>query len=125
MFQAGEVLIDNARLLATDEGGVLRYTGDIGQRAGEANESVKTAFQALENFEFTVLELGANGDLLDVVIVTARLEGRNPDMLGASPFNFNVSVESQLGQLLTTARRLSGPDWLAEVRAERENGSSP
>ncbi|MEL6956349.1 MAG: YdbH domain-containing protein, partial [Pseudomonadota bacterium] len=108
VFQAGEVLIDNARLLATDEGGVLRYTGDIGQRAGEANESVKTAFQALENFEFTVLELGANGDLLDVVIVTARLEGRNPDMLGASPFNFNVSVESQLGQLLTTARRLSG-----------------
>ncbi|MEL6568542.1 MAG: YdbH domain-containing protein [Pseudomonadota bacterium] len=125
IFEPGHVLIQDASLLADDRGGVLRYTGGVGAQAGATNESVATAFQALENFEFTVLELGANGDLLGDVTVTARLEGRNPDVLEGSPFNFNISVDSQLGQLLTTARRLTGPDWLAQVTAERSGAAQP
>lgn len=125
VFRPGHVDIVNAQLVADSRGGVLRYTGGVGAQAGQENENVATAFRALENFQFTVLELGADGDLLGDVTVSARLEGRNPDVLDGSPFNFNVSIDSKLGQLLTSARRLSGPDWLAEVRAEQAGSSPP
>ena len=123
VFEPGAVRIENARLVADRNGGILRYSGDVGAEAGATNESVATAFAALENFEFTVLEIGANGDLLDDVVLTARLEGRNPDVLGGSPFNFNVSLDSKLGQLLNSARDFSGTDWLAQVQARQVEDS--
>ncbi|MEM1150837.1 MAG: YdbH domain-containing protein [Pseudomonadota bacterium] len=125
VFRPGSVDVVDARLVADARGGVLRYTGGVGTLAGRENESVSTAFRALENFQFSVLELGANGDLLGDVTVSARLEGRNPDVLDGSPFNFNVEIDSKLGQLLTSARRLSGPDWLAQVRAEQAGSTPP
>ncbi|MEM9739100.1 MAG: YdbH domain-containing protein [Pseudomonadota bacterium] len=124
VFEPGIVRIVDATLVADGNGGVLQYTGGVGAEAGIVNERVATAFEALENFQFTVLQLGANGDLLGDVTLTARLEGRNPDVLDGSPFNFNISLDSQLGQLLSTARQLNGVDWLAQVQAEQAYSSA-
>ena len=116
-FIAGNAFIRNARLAADGRGGSLSYTGATGQQAGAGNESVALAFDALRNFDFTVLEIGADGNVAGQIVLTARLEGRNPDVLGGQAFNFNVSIDSQLGQLLSSSRRLTGTDWLAEISA--------
>lgn len=114
---AGNAFIRNARLAADGRGGSLSYTGATGQQAGSGNESVALAFDALRNFDFTVLEIGADGNVAGQIVLTARLEGRNPEVLGGQAFNFNVSIDSQLGQLLSSSRRLTGTDWLAEISA--------
>lgn len=121
-FSGSDVFIREARLVAESGGGVLRYTGETGTAAGQTNENVAMAFRALRDFRFSVLELGADGNLSDQVVVTARLEGRNPEVLSGTPFNFNISIDSQLGRLLETTRQLSGTDWLARVEATRREG---
>lgn len=118
-FSGSDVFIRDACLVAEDGGGVLRYSGETGEAAGQTNENVAMAFEALRDFRFSVLEIGADGNLADQVVVTARLEGRNPEVLSGTPFNFNISIDSQLGRLLETTRQLSGTDWLAHVEATR------
>lgn len=117
-FVAGNAYIRDARLAADRSGGRLSYTGQVGQQAGSGNENVAMAFRALRDFKFTVLEIGADGNLAGEIIVTARVEGRNPDVLEGQAFNFNISIESQLGQLIASTQRLRGTDWLTEITAQ-------
>lgn len=125
-ISGSDVFVREARLVAEQGGGVLRYTGDTGAAAGQGNENVEMAFRALRDFRFSVLEIGANGNLADQVVVTARLEGSNPEVLSGTPFNFNISVDSQLARLLETTRQLTGTDWLAHVEAsQRERTAEP
>ncbi|MCI4645381.1 MAG: YdbH domain-containing protein, partial [Hyphomonadaceae bacterium] len=123
-FSAGDAYIRDARLAADAAGGTLRYTGDVGARAGQTNENVALAFRALRDFRFTVLEIGADGNLADDIVLSARLQGHNPDVLNGQGFNFNVSVDSKLGQLLSSTRQLTGTDWLAEIRAQQAEAES-
>lgn len=118
-LEAGNAYIRNARLAADSTGGTLRYTGAVGQQAGQTNETVAMAFRALRDFRFTVLEIGADGNLADDIVLSARLQGHNPDVLNGQEFNFNVSIDSKLGQLLSSTRKLTGTDWLAEIRAQQ------
>lgn len=118
-FVAGNVYVRDAHLAADAAGGTLRYTGDVGARAGATNETVAMAFEALKNFRFTVLEIGADGNLADDIVLSARLQGHNPDVLRGQDFNFNVSIDSKLGQLLSSTQKLTGTDWLAEIQAQQ------
>ena len=118
-LEAGNTYIRDARLAADAAGGTLRYTGAVGQQAGQTNETVAMAFQALRDFRFTVLEIGADGNLADDIVLSARLQGHNPDVLNGQEFNFNVSIDSKLGQLLSSTRKLTGTDWLAEIQAQQ------
>lgn len=124
-FSGGSAFIRNAKLVADSDGGRLSYTGRVADQASSTNENVALAFQALENFEFEVLEIGADGDVAGDITVTARLLGQNADVLGGSAFDFNVSIDSQLAQLLSTSRQWTGTDWLAEIEARRAEGNPP
>ncbi|MEL6244410.1 MAG: YdbH domain-containing protein, partial [Pseudomonadota bacterium] len=121
ILERGDVLVDGARLTADSKGGVLRYSGAAADQATAAanNESVSLAFDALKNLRYEVLELGADGNLLGDVTVTLRLVGANPDVAYGTPFAFNVSVDSQLAQLLQSGQRATSSDWLADVVAEQ------
>lgn len=127
VLEAGSAFVRNARFLADETGGVVRYTGAAGEQAGGANENVALAFDALKNFQYTVLELGADGDLNGEIILTVKMTGKNPEVLSGAPFAFNVSVDSRLGELLQSSRNLSSSDWLADVVAEqlRERDEQP
>lgn len=124
-FSGGSAFIRDARLVADSDGGRLSYTGRVADQASGTNENVALAFRALEDFDFEVLEIGANGDVAGEITITARLLGHNDDVLGGSAFDFNVSIDSRLAQLLSSSRQWTGTDWLAEIDARRADSSPP
>ncbi len=103
----GNAFIRDARLIADAKGGVLKYTGSAVQQAATADETVGAAFTALRDFRFSVLELGVNGNLIDDIIVSLTLLGRNPDVLGGSEFKYNISIDSKLAQLIQSGRDIA------------------
>ncbi|MEQ9316357.1 MAG: YdbH domain-containing protein, partial [Henriciella sp.] len=110
--------IRNARLTADSEGGTIAYTGEVGDAAAASDERVGMAFQALKDFRFSVLELGADGNLSGDILITLRLVGKSPEVLNGAPFAFNIGIDSKLMQLIRTGRSITSSDWLADVTAE-------
>ncbi len=118
-LRGANVFIRNAVLRADEEGGTIAYTGSVADAASQADERVDMAFRALRNFEFSVLEVGADGNLTGSMMITLELVGKSPDVLGGAPFAFNIGVDSELSKLIRSSQSITGTDWLAEVR----NGS--
>ena len=121
-FDGPNVLVRDAVLTADEEGGKIAYTGDVADAASQADERVDLAFRALRNFQFSVLEVGADGNLTGSIMITLRLVGVSPDVLGGAPFAFNIGVDSELAKLINASRRISGTDWLAEINEEDVSG---
>ncbi len=82
------------------ENGRIRYLGDIGSQAGSANEYAKMAFDALRDFDYRVLSIGANGNLQDDIMLEMSISGRNKDVLEGHTFNLNISLQSKLAELI-------------------------
>lgn len=110
----GEQVAINDAQLAGVTSGVLRISTDrarqaLGDRGGD---QVDLMLKALENFRFTTLEIGIDKRPDGEAHVRVRLEGRNPDLLDAHPFVFNVNVEGNADRLaetiLTVYRASSG-----------------
>lgn len=123
-LQGPNVYIRNAVLRADEEGGTIAYTGDVADAASQADERVDMAFRALRNFEFSVLEVGANGNLTGGMMITLELVGISPDVLGGAPFAFNIGVDSELTKLVQAGRSITGTDWLAEVARQSRDGEN-
>ena len=114
-LQGANVFIRDAILRADEEGGTIAYTGSVADAASQADERVDMAFRALRNFEFSVLEVGADGNLTGSMMITLELVGTSPDVLGGAPFAFNIGVDSELSKLIRSSQSVTGTDWLAEV----------
>lgn len=110
--------IRNATLTADSSGGTIAYTGDVADAAAAADDRVSMAFDALKDFRFSVLEIGADGNLSGDILITMRLVGTSPEVLDGAPFAFNIGIDSKLMQLIRTGRSMSSSDWLADVAAE-------
>ncbi|RIJ23934.1 hypothetical protein D1224_06700 [Henriciella barbarensis] len=123
-LQGANVFIRDAILRADEEGGKIAYTGSVADAASQADERVDMAFRALRNFEFSVLEVGANGNLTGNMMITLELVGTSPDVLGGAPFAFNIGVDSELSKLIRSSQSVTGTDWLAEVRNGSLTGDS-
>ncbi len=122
VFDGAAVRISDARLKADTAGGRLSYTGAVGERAGATSETVQMAFDALRDFRFSVLEIGMDGNVTGDILVSIKLEGRNPDVLDGAPFAFNVAIDSKLAQLLQSGQRMASSSWLADVVTEGVTG---
>jgi len=105
MFTTGSAVIDNATLEATKDGGVIQYSGSPGEAAAQADENSKMVFDALKDFRYEVLKVGLNGDIAGRMVLSLSVLGRNPEVLGGSPFQLNISIDSALVQLLQQATR--------------------
>ena len=110
--------IRGATLTADNEGGVIAYTGKVADTAAQADDRVRMAFNALRDFRFSVLELGADGNLSGDMLITLKLIGTSPEVLDGAPFAFNIGIDSKLMQLIQTGRRATSSEWLADVVAE-------
>lgn len=99
VIDGADIFLRNARLDAIDDGSI-KYGGDIGQQAGQSNPYAKMAFDALRNFDYEVLSLGANGNLLDNILLEMSISGSNKDVLKGQTFNLNISLESKLAELI-------------------------
>ena len=117
--------IRNATLTADNKGGIIAYTGNAADSASLADSRAKLAFDALRDFRFSVLEIGADGNLSGDMLITLKLAGYSPGVLDGAPFAFNIGVDSKLMQLIQTGRRATSSDWLADIVSESVSGRNP
>lgn len=119
-----EINIRSARLKADAEGGHIAYLGETGESAASADPSARMAFQALQDFDFTVLELGLDGNVRDRITVTLVLEGvsrkgvtygKDGQVLTGQPFLFNITVDSALGELLRNTQYYTSQKGLTDA----------
>jgi len=63
--------------------------------------------QALSNFHYNVLKVGAQYAESGVLQLQAQLEGKNPDQKKSPPINFNLTVQENIPALLKSLRLVS------------------
>ncbi len=125
-LSGGNVFIRDARLKADNDGGVLRYTGEVAQQAANTDPFVAYAFDALRDFQYDVLELGVDGNLIGDIVLSLKLLGRSPDVLGGAEFDFNISIESKLAQLVRSGQSALTTDWLVDaIKSQSEDALDP
>lgn len=108
-----DIFVRDARLKADEQGGYISYQGTAADSAGAADPNAKMAFEALQDFDFTVLELGLDGNVRDRMTISLILEGKSRkgiaygngnQVLNGQPFLFDITVNSALGELLRNAQ---------------------
>ncbi|MEL6828921.1 MAG: YdbH domain-containing protein [Pseudomonadota bacterium] len=114
-FEGGNVLVQNALLTADERGGFIRYIGQSVSEVQTQDVRVDSAFQALRDFRFSVLELGIDGNLIGDLLLRVKLLGFNPDVLGGAEFSFNITIDSRFVDLIQSGRRALGTEWLARA----------
>jgi hypothetical protein len=108
VFSTGSARIDNARLVASEKGGVIQYAGSTGEAASQSDSNAKMLFDALKDFRYRVLEMGLDGDLAGRLKLSLKLEGRNPEVMAGSQFKIGIAIDSALMELLNPAQGWRG-----------------
>jgi len=93
--------IRDARLEATEAGGVLRYRPGVGAQ-GLTGAGLELLMGALDDFHYERLQLVVNGDALGEVMLALALYGSNPEFKGGRPVDYNLSVTARLADLVRT-----------------------
>lgn len=127
-LEGANIMIRNASLIADEEGGSLAYTGGATDAVKGQNEYADYAFEALRNFDYKVMEIGADGNLIGRLVITANILGSNQQVLGGSEFDFTVSVDSELSRLLQSVSDASSQTYISEAlelsgQKKRENAN--
>ena len=114
-IDGANIMIRDAVLEADENGGKLAYTGDVVDVVKGQNQYADYAFDALKDLDYSVMRVGANGNLIGKIIVTADLLGKSKDVLGGAEFKFGLSVDSHLSQLLHSASNASRETYVSEA----------
>lgn len=85
--------------------GVIRYgqAGTASLRAG-GDENFALALEALENFQYSTLDLTIDKEAEGSTRLYVILEGKNPDVLDGYPFRININLQTNLSQVLDALR---------------------
>tara|TARA_R100000365_G_C2747776_1_gene78042 strand:+ start:1220 stop:4564 length:3345 start_codon:yes stop_codon:yes gene_type:complete len=122
--QGTQILIRDARLRADANGGRLAYQGEAGDSAAGADPNARMAFEALKDFDFTVLEVGLDGNALDRITISLLLEGvsrkgitygKNGQVLMNQPFQFDISINSALSELFKSTQYYTSQKQLTDI----------
>jgi hypothetical protein len=65
---------------------------------------MQIVLQALSNFHYNVLQVGAEYGANGMLQLQARLEGKNPDQKKSPPIHFNLTVQENVPALLKSLR---------------------
>ncbi|MEM7663765.1 MAG: YdbH domain-containing protein [Pseudomonadota bacterium] len=114
-IEGANILVRDARFVADAPGGTLSYVGEETEAVAAGNQYAEFAFEALRSLDYTVMELGANGNLIGDLIVTANILGRNPEVLGGAEFKFGITIDSRLAELLSSLRGAPLETYAAEA----------
>jgi hypothetical protein len=100
------VVVDEGVIEAQPPGGVIRYlpTVDSAPVLSESDTSLQLVAQALNNFHYKFLRVGVKYGETGMLYLSARLEGRNPDLTQTPPIHFNLTVQEHIPTLLKSLR---------------------
>lgn len=91
---------------ARPPGGVIQYKAspEATRVVTQANANMQLVLQALNNFQYNVLQVGAQYVEDGTLQLKARLEGKNPDQNKSPPIHFNLTVQENIPALLKSLR---------------------
>jgi hypothetical protein len=91
---------------AQPPGGVVRYvsTAESARVFSESDRQLQLVTQALNNFHYSLLRVGIKYGENGILDLSARLEGRNPDLKQTPPVHFNLTVQEHIPTLLKSLR---------------------
>jgi len=100
------VTIQDGQFEARPPGGVIRYEAspEATKAVTQANTNMQLVLKALNNFHYSVLEVGAQYVEDGTLNLKVRLEGRNPDQKKSPPIHFNLTVQENIPALLKSLR---------------------
>ncbi|MBB3104918.1 YdbH domain-containing protein [Azomonas macrocytogenes] len=113
--------------LAARNPGVLSIKSPRLQALGKSNPAMQLVTQALENFHYDLLASDIRYDKHGKLQLGLRLYGRNPSLERGRPINFNINLEENIPDLLTS---LQLSDRVSEtiqqrVREQLESDKQP
>lgn len=101
------VSIDAGKVEAQAPGGTLKLPADRLKGMAQNNETMALVVQAMENFNYTVLNSTVDYDEDGKLILGLRLEGSSPEVRDGHPIVLNINLEEDIPALLTSLQ-LSG-----------------
>lgn len=129
-FVGSEVQVRDALLKADAKGGRIAYTGDAVNSAADSDPNAKLAFDALKDLQFSVLEIGLSGDLMNRTVASVHLIGRNTQPLAfgkkltmpkGQAFEFNLSLDSDLTELVKSGSYAAQQDKFVKMVVDMAN----
>ena len=105
-FTSSGVIVKDGRIEAQPPGGVLRYisAAEPSRDVSESGHQLQLVEQALNNFHYTLLRVGLKYEETGMLDLSARLEGKNPDLKNTPPIHFNLTVQEHIPTLLKSLR---------------------
>ena len=106
MVTSQGVTVKDGSFEARPPGGVIRYAAspEVARAVTQANANTQFILQALSNFQYNVLQVGAEYAENGTLQLQARLEGKNPDQKKSPPIHFNLTVQENIPALLKSLR---------------------
>lgn len=106
---------------AQPPGGVIRYvsTTESSKALVESDRQLQLVAQALNNFHYTLLRVGVRYGENGMLDLSARLEGRNPDLRQTPPIHFNLTVQEHIPTLLKSLRLVEDIHGMIERKYRR------
>lgn len=100
------VAIDDGMIEGQPPGGVIRYLSNVESSPvlSESDAPLQLVAQALNNFHYKFLRVGVKYGETGMLYLSARLEGRNPDLPQLPPIHFNLTVQEHIPTLLKSLR---------------------
>ncbi len=100
------VSVKDGQVEAQPPGGVLRYVSASPSAEGtsESDRQLQLVEQALNNFHYSLLRVGVRYEETGTLDLSARLEGKNPDLKNTPPIHFNLTVQEHIPTLLKSLR---------------------
>jgi hypothetical protein len=91
---------------ARPPGGVIKYKAspETTKAVTQANVNMQVVLQALNNFQYNVLQIAAQYMEDGTLHLKTRLEGKNPDQSKSPPIHFNLTVQENVPALLKSLR---------------------
>jgi hypothetical protein len=119
---SGGVTVKDGMLTALPPGGIIRYGSapESSKVISETNTQLHLVAQALNNFHYTLLRVGVDYSESGTLLLTARLEGRNPDLKKIPPVNFNLTVQEHIPALLKSLRLVDDIQDAVERKHKRQ-----
>ena len=115
------MMVDGGVIEAQPPGGVIRHLSSIesSKTLSDSDEHLQLVAQALNNFHYKILRVGVKYGETGMLNLSARLEGRNPDLAQTPPIHFNLTVQEHIPTLLKSLRLIEDIHGMIERQYRR------
>ena len=96
------ISIDKGAVAAEPPGGRIHYESERVRKLASSQQSLQLVTKALEDFHYSVLASELSYDESGRLMLSLKLEGRNPAVENGRPINFNINIEEDLPALIAS-----------------------